>query len=72
MSLKKQIIALVSDKPGLDSNQIAEQLGAKITSVKVTLCKLINTETVTRIKEPKTDKQKAGRVNTFRYKIKSD
>jgi len=42
MALKQQIIDLLNQKPGLDSNQIAAELTAKITSVKVTLVKLIN------------------------------
>jgi len=71
MVLKQQIIDLLNQKPGLDSNQIAQELNAKITSVKVTLCKLINAEKVSRIKEPHEDK-KPGRKNTYRYKVKTD
>ncbi len=71
MILKEQIINLLNEKPGLDSNQIADALGAKVTSIKVTLCKLIGAEKVTRIKEPHDDK-KPGRKNTYRYKVKSD
>ena len=72
MSLKQQIIDLLNAKPGLDSNQITEALGAKVTSVKVTLCKLISAEKVTRIKELKNDPDKPGRKNTYRYKVKTD
>lgn len=71
MVLKEQIVNLLNEKPGLDSNQIAEALGAKVTSIKVTLCKLIGDERVTRIKEPH-DEKKPGRKNTYRYKVKSD
>jgi len=71
MVLKEQIINLLNEKPGLDSNQIAAALGAKVTSIKVTLCKLIGTEKITRIKEPHDDK-KPGRKNTYRYKVKTD
>ena len=71
MALKQQIIDLLMQQPGLDSNQIAQTLNAKITSVKVTLVKLINAETVTRIKEAH-DEKKPGRKNTYRYKVRSD
>lgn len=71
MVLKEQIVKLLNEQPGLDSNQIAAALGAKVTSIKVTLCKLINQEKVTRIKEPH-DEKKPGRKNTYRYKVKSD
>lgn len=71
MVLKQQIIDLLNQKPGLDSNQIAQELNAKITSVKVTLCKLINNERVTRIKEAHEEK-KPGRKNTYRYKVRTD
>jgi predicted transcriptional regulator len=71
MALKQQIIDLLNQKPGLDSNQIAAELTAKITSVKVTLVKLINAEKVTRIKEPHEDK-KPGRKNIYRYKVRTD
>jgi hypothetical protein len=56
----------------LDSNQITETLGAKVTSVKVTLCKLISAERITRIKELKNDPDKPGRKNAYRYKVKTD
>jgi predicted transcriptional regulator len=72
MSLKDKIIALLNEKPGLDSNQITEALGAKVTSTKVTLCKLMNAERITRIKEMHNDPDKAGRKNTYRYKVKTD
>ena len=71
MVLKEQIVNLLNDKPGLDSNQIAEALGAKVTSIKVTLCKLISAEKVSRIKEPH-DEKKPGRKNIYRYKVRND
>ena len=71
MALKEQIVNLLTEKPGLDSNQIASTLSAKITSVKVTLCKLINAEKVSRIKEPHEEK-KPGRKNIYRYKDRND
>jgi predicted transcriptional regulator len=71
MVLKEQIVNLLNEKPGLDSNQIAAALGAKVTSIKVTLCKLVSAEKVSRIKEPHEDK-KPGRKNTYRYKVKTD
>ena len=72
MTLKQQIIDLLNTQPGLDSNQITEMLKAKVTSVKVTLCKLVNAEKITRIKELKNDPDKPGRKNTYRYKVKTD
>ena len=72
MTLKQQILDLLTAQPGLDSNQITEALGAKVTSVKVTLCKLVGAEKVTRIKEMKANPDKAGRNNTYRYKVKTD
>ena len=72
MSLKQQIIDLLNNQPGLDSNQITEALNAKVTSVKVTLCKLVGAEKVTRIKELKNNPDKPGRKNTYRYKVKTD
>lgn len=72
MILKKQILELLEQKPGLDSTQIAETLGAKVNSVKVTLCKMIAKEQVTRVKEAKEAKAKNGPQNTYRYKIKTD
>jgi predicted transcriptional regulator len=72
MSLKQKIVDLLNTNPGLDSNQITETLGAKVTSVKVTLCKLIGAERITRIKELKNDPDKPGRKNTYRYKVKTD
>ena len=71
MVLKEQIVKLLNEKPGLDSNQIAEALGAKTTSIKVTLCKLINAEQISRIKEIHNEK-KPGRKNIYRYKVKTD
>jgi len=71
MVLKEQIVKLLNEKPGLDSNQIAEALGAKVTSIKVTLCKLVSAEKVSRIKEIHNEK-KPGRKNTYRYKVKTD
>jgi predicted transcriptional regulator len=72
MTLKQQIVDLLNNQPGLDSNQITEALNAKVTSVKVTLCKLIGAEKITRIKELHNDSDKAGRKNTYRYKVKTD
>ena len=72
MSLKQQIIDLLNAQPGLDSNQITEALNAKVTSVKVTLCKLVGAEKITRIKELKNNPDKPGRKNTYRYKVKTD
>ena len=71
MVLKEQIVNLLNEKPGLDSNQIAAALGAKVTSIKVTLCKLISAEKVSRIKEPH-DEKKPGRKNIYRYKVRND
>lgn len=71
MVLKEQIVNLLNEKPGLDSNQIAAALGAKVTSIKVTLCKLVSAEKVSRIKEIHNEK-KPGRKNTYRYKVKTD
>jgi predicted transcriptional regulator len=72
MTLKQQILDLLTAQPGLDSNQITEALNAKVTSVKVTLCKLVSKEKVSRIKELKNNPDKAGRKNTYRYKVKTD
>jgi predicted transcriptional regulator len=72
MSLKQQILDLLTETPGLDSNQITQTLNAKITSVKVTLCKLVNQEKITRIMQLTNNPDKAGRKNTYRYKIKTD
>ena len=71
MVLKEQIVKLLNEQPGLDSNQIAKALDAKVTSIKVTLCKLVNAEKVSRIKEPH-DEKKPGRKNPYRYKVKTD
>lgn len=71
MILKTQIINLLNEKPGLDSNQIAQALNAKINSVKVTLCKLTNNEKLTRIKE-RHEEKKPGRKNIYRYKVKTE
>lgn len=72
MSLKDKIINLLNDKPGLDSNEITEALGAKVTSIKVTLCKLMNANRITRTNELHNKPDQAGRKNTYRYKVKNE
>jgi len=44
MSIRNQISELLAVSPDLDSNEIAEKLGIKLTSAKVTLCKMVAQE----------------------------
>lgn len=70
MSLQTRIVDLLQQTPGMNSNQIAEAVSAKVNSVKVTLNKLVKTEKVVREKMPRPDASKAGPLNMYCYKVK--
>lgn len=65
-----RIIDLLTAEPGLNSKQITEKLQAKPPSVKVTLCKLMKSDRVTREKQEAAEKVVAGPKNLYVYKVK--
>ncbi len=68
MSIRNQITELLAVTPDLDSNEIAEKLGIKLTSAKVTLCKMVSTGKIVREKKP-TKVAKAGGKMQYVYRV---
>lgn len=75
MALAKQIVELLSQKPNMDSNEIASALTAKITTVKVTLHNMVKAEKLSRHRVEKSEKSKPGPKKLYLYtvyEVKSD
>ncbi len=70
MSLQARIVELLQQTPNMNSNQISEAVSGKLTSVKVTLNKLVKSEKVVREKMPRPESTKAGPQNLYCYKVK--
>jgi len=71
MNMVNSIVELLQQTPGMNSNQIAEKINGKKSSVKVTLTKLVKLEKVVREKMPKVSEEKfAGPKNLYCYKVK--
>jgi predicted transcriptional regulator len=68
MSVRNQIIDLLNSNPDLDSNEIAERLGIKLSAAKVTLCKMTSAGKLIREKHP-VKVAKAGGKTQYRYKV---
>jgi predicted transcriptional regulator len=68
MSIRNQIIDLLNANPNLDSNEIAEKLGIKLSAAKVTLCKMSSQGKLSREKLP-VKVAKAGGKTQYRYKV---
>lgn len=75
MPMPAQIVELLQQKPNMSSNEIAQALNAKITSVKVTLHKMVKNQKLVREKIGRVEKTKAGPQNLYAYRlseVKSD
>jgi len=68
MSVRDEIVNLLNSTPGLDSNEIAEKLGIKLSAAKVTLCKMTSAGKLIREKLP-VKVAKAGGKTQYRYKV---
>lgn len=64
-----KIIEVLNQSPNLDSNKIAETIGAKNTCVKVTLNKLIKANRLVREKVKREQPTKVGPQNLYVYKV---
>lgn len=69
LAMSHQIIQLLSERPNLNSLEIAQAINAKDTSVKVTLHKLIKREKLVREKVARAEKTKAGPQNLYAYRV---
>lgn len=69
MAMPKQIVELLQQNPNMGSTDIANSLNAKVTSVKVTLHKMVKEGKLVREKIARTEKAKAGPQNLYAYKI---
>ena len=75
MGIPGQIVELLQQKPNMSSIEIAQSLNAKITSVKVTLHKMVKNEKLVREKVLRAEKTKAGPQHLYAYRlseVKSD
>lgn len=75
MAIPKQITELLQQKPGLSSVQIAQEINAKLDTVKVTLHNMVKKEKLVREKIARVEKTKSGPQNLYAYKlseVKSD
>ena len=68
--MPKQIVELLQQTPNMSSNAIAETLNAKVSSVKVTLHKMVKQGKLMREKVARPVRAvKAGPQNVYAYKI---
>ncbi len=73
MAMPKQIVELLQQNPDMSSNAIAETLNAKISSVKVTLHKMVKQGRLARQKVARPVRgAKAGPQNVYAYKINTE
>lgn len=65
----QQIVELLNTVPSLSSNEIATRLNAKITSVKVTLNKMVKTNRLMREKVERAQPSASGPKRIYAYKV---
>lgn len=69
MRISAQIVELLQQKPNIGSNEIAQAINAKLSTVKVTLHKMVKTQMLCREKVGRAEKTKAGPQNLYSYKV---